>query len=604
MANSSLTLSSLDFDTLKQNFKTYLKEQSVFKDYDFDASNINVLLDVMSYNSYLNSFYLNMIASEMFMDSAQKLDTVVSHAKELNYVPQSKKSSVAFLNFSVSCNGISGSFQIPKGTIFYGSNANGLFNFTTSENATYYSPNSNFSVANLAVYDGTYQTDSFIIDWDVDSQNFLLSSPDIDISSLTVTVSENNGSNNTTFRRSSDLFGLISSSNVYFLQGSQNNQYEVLFGDGYFGRKPQNKSVLTAEYRIVSGPDADGVTSYSISGDLGALNGGTASLSTITTTGSSSGGRAETIEDIKFRAPRYYAAQQRAVSSDDFTALVLSRYGGEISDVIVYGGQELEPKQYGRVAVCVKPTGTTVAPDYLKSEIVRFLTEYIVLPNRVIVTDPDYFYIDVISSVEYNTDITNKFPADIKTAVTNAMLSFSDDHIEKFGNDFRYSKFVAHIDNTDISITSNDTKVRMVKRVMPLPNFNTSYTILFNNTPERESYYNGITFVDARVLISSKFTYNRADGRIFYSAYLQDDGAGNVAVYYDLLGETQTVEPNLGTIDYDTGKVILDNLNVADYGDYISLYLTPQNKDIIASQNMVLILEPNDISITVSQTTK
>ena len=600
MANTSLDLTSLDFDTLKENFKKYLKEQSVLKDYDFDGSNLNVLLDVMSYNTYLNSFYLNMIASEMFLDSSQRLDSVISHAKELNYVPKSKRSSKAFVNFTITCDGISGSFNIPKKTTFYGSNANGFYVFATAENNTYLSPNSNFTVANLAIYDGFYHTETFIVDWSVENQRFLLPHSDVDTSSLEVIVTEDNV--NTTFTKAETLFGLTNTSNVFFIQAAQNNQYEIVFGDAFLGRKPKNGATVYADYRVCLGPEADGITKFDLAPDLGPINGGTAVTSSVTSAGSSLGAPAEDIETIRFRAPRYFATQQRAVSSDDYSSLILSNFGGDIDDVIVYGGQELEPKQYGRVVVSLKPAGSTIAPNYLKSEIINYMQDFIALPNRVIISDPDYFYISVNTSIQYDKSKTNKLPPDIKSIATSAMLTFSQNHIEKFGNDFRYSRFVSHIDDSDTSITSNDTDIRIIKRLSPLLNYPTSYVIDFNNMPEREGYYNGVAFVDERVLVSSEFTYATTDGTQYPLSYMQDDGTGNIVVYALIDNVITAVNTSIGTIDYSTGRVTIKELLTASYDNYISLYMTPQNKDIIAKQNMILILEASDITANVIET--
>ena len=286
---------------------------------------------------------------------------------------------------------------------------------------------------------------------------------------------------NTTFTKAETLFGLTNTSNVFFIQAAQNNQYEIVFGDAFLGRKPKNGATVYADYRVCLGPEADGITKFDLAPDLGPINGGTAVTSSVTSAGSSLGAPAEDIETIRFRAPRYFATQQRAVSSDDYSSLILSNFGGDIDDVIVYGGQELEPKQYGRVVVSLKPAGSTIAPNYLKSEIINYMQDFIALPNRVIISDPDYFYISVNTSIQYDKSKTNKLPPDIKSIATSAMLTFSQNHIEKFGNDFRYSRFVSHIDDSDTSITSNDTDIRIIKRLSPLLNYPTSYVIDFNN---------------------------------------------------------------------------------------------------------------------------
>ena len=267
-ANSSLNLTSLDFDGIKKNFVTFLKSQDTFKDYDFSGSNMNVLLDVMSYNTYLNAFYLNMVASEMFLDSAQKLDSVVSHAKELNYVPQSYHSSSANVNIVFETIGLSGKLSIPQGTIFSGSNSNGAFYFVTNYTANYSSSNNTYYANNVEIYEGSITNQSFAVDYSIDNQRFILSNPNIDLDSLTVYVLEDNGSSNTLFTSVDTLYGLNQHSNVYFIQAAQNNLYEMVFGDGLFGRKPQNGAIVSVNYRICAGPSADGVSKFQLSQNL------------------------------------------------------------------------------------------------------------------------------------------------------------------------------------------------------------------------------------------------------------------------------------------------------------------------------------------------
>jgi hypothetical protein len=603
MANSSLVLSSLDFDTLKQNFKNYLTSQSVFKDYDFNGSNINVLLDVMSYNSYLNAFYLNMIASEMFLDSAQKYDSVVSHAKELNYNPQSYKSSIATISFSVDTSGISSPFTVPKGTKFSGTNSNGSYTFTTSETYYYNSPNSTFNVSSLNVYEGVYFTDAYVMNYDLaETQRFLITNDNVDDRSIKVTVTENG--TNTTFSKAETLFGLNSSSEVYFLQASQNNQYEIIFGDDLFGRKPLNLSTITIEYRVAAGPNADGVSSFVCSDDLGLPNGGTATIGIITVSSNSSGGAIkESIESIRTRAPRYFATQQRAVSSDDYSSLILSQFGGEIDDVIIYGGEQLPEKLYGRVVVCIKPAGSTVASDNLKNDIVNYLQNYIVLPNRVITSDPDYFYCKINTIVQYDATLTTKSKSELENLLSEQILQFGDDHLGMFGSDFRYSKFVSHIDNTEASITSNDTEVYMIKRITPELYYPTSYEINYGNESGAHRHkVAGQTSDTTSIISSSSFTYVDSSSTEYPLSYIRDNDDGVLEVYTTINDIDTVINSNIGSIDYVTGQVIINSLKVSEYSSYISLYMVPKNKDIIASQNKILLFDSNDISISLIET--
>lgn len=615
MANSSLTLSSIDFDSLKNNFKEFLKTQSVFKDYDFNGSNINVLLDVMAYNSYLNAFYLNMVASEMFLDSAQKYDSVISHAKELNYVPRSTRSSAAEVEVVLSTTGIDGKITIPKGTRFSGTNANGNFTFTTDETKVYVSGNSTFTLANLQIYEGNYFNDSYVVDYNIENQQFLISNRNIDTNSITVSVIENNGATNTAFTKASTLFGLNDKSNVYFLQGAQNNQYEVVFGDGLFGRKPLNGAVVSLNYRVASGPIADGINSFILADDLGPVNNGTATVQSYKViTSSSSGAEQESIESIRFAAPRYFATQQRAVSADDYSALVLNNFGGEISDVTVYGGQEAEPKLYGRVIVSLKPASGTIAPDYIKNEISNYLLEYIALPNRVLINDPDYVFCSVYSEIQYNKNTTTKTAEEIRSGVLTSIKNYSINNLEKFGKDLRYSRLVSDIDETDTSIVSNDTDLRIIKRITPNLNQKTSYKITIGNV----LYYDSTSFstnaqhkllhdseLDIRTthatLISSRFTYNAKDGKVYELAFFEDDANGNIVLYAPIEQDILPIE-NVGTINYVTGEIILNEINVANYTNHISLYVRSRYKDIFAAQNRIIIIDPNDVTVSVVET--
>lgn len=610
---SQLTLSSIDFDTLKQNFKEFLKTQSVFKDYDFDGSNVNVLLDVMSYNSFLNAFYLNMIASEMFMDSAQKYDSVISHAKELNYLPRSAKSSVAEVDVTFNTTITSGKLTIPKGTRFLGFNANGAYTFTTDKVRVISSASNSFVVSNLQIYEGDYFKDSYIVDYSIENQQFILSNKNVDVNSLTLNVVEDNGLSNTEFKRVETLFSLGSQSNVYFLQGAQNDGYEIVFGDNLFGRKPKDGALLDVNYRISSGNMADGVQSFTVSDDVGPTNSGQINSTTVTLiSASTSGADKENIESIRFAAPRYFATQQRAISSDDYQALVLTNFGGEISDVTVYGGQEVEPKLYGRVIVALKPATGTIAPNYIKNRITDYLKEFIALPNRVLIADPEYTYCRIFSEVQYDTKVTTKTASEIQTAVLSSIINYSETNLEKFGNDLRYSKLTAAIDAADSSITSNDTELRIIKRINPNFNQKTTYNIsvgnvlyydasIFSSNPQHKLLHD--TETDLRfahaTLISSSFTYNGSDGKIYNLAFFEDDANGNIVLYAPIGTELLPVE-TVGAINYSTGEVVLNNINVANYpGNYISLYIRSRFKDIYASQNKIITIDPNDVTISV-----
>jgi len=612
MANSSLTLSSLDFDTLKENLKKFLMSQSTFVDYNFEGSNINVLLDVMSYNSYLNSFYLNMVASEMFLDSAQKYDSIVSHAKELNYVPRSASHAASDLSFEVTTTGLQNRLFIPKNTKFTGINSNGNYTFVTDQDSTYVSINDDFVINNLLIKEGTYFQDSYITNYDIENQRFLLSNKNIDINSMTITVSENQGANVSVFQKATTLFGIDRFSNVYFVQAAENNLYEIVFGDGYFGRKPQNQALITVQYIVTHGSDANGIREFTLAEDLGPINGGKVDPLTIRVNQISSGGaNQENIESVRFSAPRYFATQQRAVSQDDYASLVLATFGGEIADCAVYGGETVEPKRFGRVILCLKPSSGTVAPNYVKSKVSNYLKNYIVIPNRIVITDPEYLYIYMKSVVEYNIYQTNKTPKDVESVVINAIVNFSKSNLERFNSDFRYSRLVTFIDNSDKSISSNQSDVRAVKRIAPKLNYPSTFVLDINNPIDTSYDYSDVENVvknptydsifNIASVISSRFNYIAKTGIYYDLCYIQDDSNGRLAIY-SVINNILTKIEDIGTVDYKKGIMYINDIRVSNYETYISVYCRTVNKDILASKTKIIIIDPNDLDITVRET--
>jgi Straboviridae baseplate wedge protein Gp6 len=611
-SNNSLTLTAIDFDTLKQQFLSWLQGQSSFQDYKFNSSSMNVLLDVLSYNSYLNAFYLNMTFSEMFLDTAQKLDSVVSHAKELNYLPRSAASSEASISFTVSTSGISNPFTIPLGTTFVGRNSNGNFTFTTAQNQTFISTNSTYVVSNLAVYEGTYKTDSFVINTSnaipSGCLTFLLTNQNIDLGSLTLTVSQDNGANVAEWSEVSTLYGLNGNSTVYFVQAAQNLQYEILFGDGLFGAVPQNGAIITAQYRVASGPAADGVSNFTCTVDLGAVNGGIATLSAINAVSTSTAGQLQQgIESVRFTAPRYYAAQERAVASGDYSALVLAQFGGTIQDCTSYGGELLTPKQYGTTAVCVKPTTGLIASNTVKNAIMAYMAPLIVVPGKIVITDPIYFYIGVTTTVTYDPTQTSSSASTLQAQVLNAILSFNEANIDTFNADFYYTQFCTAVDAADPSILSNDTDVTIISRLTPPANTTSSYVINFNNPAEQESGVNQVyvpgRLSDEPVLWSSTFTYTDATGVAWPLSILRDDNRGGIVVMTTVNGIVILPNQSIGTIDYATGAVTITGLNASSYGSYISLYMSTQSVNLDVQQNQILLIDLADVSVTMSSAT-
>jgi len=590
MANSSFNLTSLDFDTLKSSLQTYLQSQTIFQDYDFTGSNMNVLLDVLSYNTYLNSFYLNMVAAESFLDSAQLRDSVVSHAKELNYIPSSATSAEAVVNLSFDTTGITtGSFVIPKGTSFSGTNSNGSFTFSTNTNLTSISSSNTFTFSNVSIYEGTYINESFIVDYTQLSQRFILSNASVDTGSIAVTVSENNGSNNIIYTQATSLFGLNSNSTVYFLQAAQNGQYEIVFGDGVFGDYPLNTSVIIITYRITKGSSGSGVSTFFLNQDLGSYNGGTA-ISTVTTVSNSSNGSdPESIESIRFRAPRSYQVQDRAVTTSDYKTLILDNFN-DVEDVNVFGGETLPNPEYG--VVYISPSTYSGAPlaNQRKADILTYLLtkKVINITNKII--DPNYVYIVPTVVINVNFTNTSLTPVDFQSAVLNSISNFNLTYLQKFDTTFRYSKLLEAIDNTNSSINGNLTSIQIYKLLEPTLNTVTSLTTSFGNELNMGS------------ITSSSFILT--DGNTYQITDVNPNAVGITGILYLKQITTNNTQNyiNVGTIDYMRGTLSIKNITVYSFIDGIGIkvFATSTYNDIIGNSNNIVEIDLGSTTVMVN----
>jgi hypothetical protein len=596
MANSSINLTSLDFDTLKTNLKTYLKSQSSFKDYDYEGSNMNVLLDVLAYNTYLNSFYLNMVASESFLDSAQLRNSVVSHAKELNYTPSSAQSSEALVNLTFNTTGItSGTFIIPKGASFSGTNSNGAFIFTTDRVYTSTSTTNTFSFSNVAIYEGTYINESYIVDYTVENQRFIMSNPTIDTSSIAVTVSENNSNTVTLFTQATNLYGLTPISAVYFLQAAQNNQYEIVFGDGVFGREPLNNSVVTVTYRVTNGSAGGGVSTFFLDQDLGAYNGGSATSIISTVSNSSNGSDIETIDSIRFRAPRAYQTQDRAVTVSDYKTLILDNFN-DIEDVNVYGGDELPVPQYGTVYVSPSTFSGAALSNQRKTDLLDFLKnkKVINITNQII--DPEYVYIVPTVNVSVNFRSTSLSATAIQTAVLGSISAFNNTYLKIFSTTFRYSKFLESIDNTSTSIVGNLTNLNIYKLLEPTIGVAVSLSTTFGNQIIPQS------ITSSNFLLIDGNTYNITDNNV----NITYDPNNKISIGNLWLNKISTTNTNqytsIGTVNYITGTVSVQNVNVIDFLGTAGIKINAQTtyNDIVGSLNNIVEIDLASASVTVT----
>lgn len=598
-ANSSIILSNLDFQAQKNTLKSYLKSQDRFKDYDFDGSNMSVLLDLLSYNTYMNAFYLNMVGSEMFLDTAQLRDSVVSHAKELNYVPSSFKSSQVTASIRIlSSNPARRSIVIPKGTSFTSRIGDRSFTFSTSENvvvgdSTYDAilERRTFQADNVVLYEGNYVVDTYAYTTQRPTR-FILQNKNVDISSLTVTVIEDGGATVQTYLRAPSLFNLTSESKVFFVQGAENETYEIVFGDGVVGRPPKDNSVISIEYRVCNGELSNGCRGFTSDG---AIDGEVDVV--VVAEGAATGGTvAESIESIRFNAPRHFATQERAVTTDDYETLMKLNFP-EVNVVTAYGGEEVDPPQFGKVFVAVDLKDLDGLPDVKRDQYYRFLKPRSPVSIDPVIVSPDYTYIYVESLIKYNVNVTSLNPDDVRTLAISSIIEFANQNLNDFNKTLRYSRLVQAIDATHPSIVSNETIAKAIKYLTPITGAPQSLVINFGIPLEVKSpdvEVNPAT--DNHAIESSPFIYNGIP------AYLEDDGMGVMRVIGTPSGQHTVIVPNVGTVDYETGLVTISNLTIDSYSDSVlKVYATSKSKDITSSKGTILNILDTDTNVTVQQ---
>lgn len=604
MTEPSMILSNLDFAVLKNTFKAYLRGQDRFKDFDFEGSNFSVLLDLLAYNTYMNSFYLNMVGNEMFLDTAQMRDSVVSHAKELNYTPRSFNSSKAVVDLRI----VSGSpakrnISIPKGTSFTAKTMiDGIgksFTFITDRNVVVTdkvaqtSNTATFLAQGLELYEGTYVKESYTLT-NGSNQRIMLTNQTADVSSLLVTVIEDSGVTTLPYTRATSLFGLDESSQVYFLQGAENYQYEVVFGDGVVGRRPKNNSVVLLEYRVCNGELTNGLSEFVIDGSID----GETNVSIVTREKSSGGSVAEDIESIKFNAPRAFTTQERAVTTSDFEYL-LKRNFPEINAVSAFGGEELDPPQFGKVFVAVDLKETDVLPSSKADEYTNFLKPRSIVSIDPVFLNPDYVYVALTTTVRYNVNVSPINADDVRTLVLIAISNYAKNNLNDFNRTLRHSKLVEAIDSSSSGIVSNETDVVGVKYFRPVLNTNENYRLNFGFPLKTQTKTIGgdHSVPEDDIVTSSNFIYN---GK---RVHLEDDGAGGIDyVSTTRLGSqvVSTVIGRAGTVDYETGTLTLSRFNVYSWeGPAIKIYAKPRTLDVTSSKSIILNVLDEDVTIDV-----
>ena len=579
MANTSaISVANLDFDEIKSNLKTFLKNQAIFQDYDFEGSNLSVLLDVLSYNTFMNNYYLNQVANEGFLDSAQLIESVVSHAKTLNYLPQSHSSARAKLSVEIVPDDVPPTITIPQHTKWTASVNNVSYTFSTNNDIVISANGSGNYVNNdVDIYEGSVVTEFFNVDIANTNQKYVLSANSIDTSSLSVKVRVSNTvSTNATWTQQKTILGLDGSSNAYFVQPNGQHKYELQFGDGTVGRALKTGNVIEATYRKSNGDLPNGAQVFNFTGSID-----TYSNVIFSTVSSAEGGSvSESIDDIKFNAPKNLTIQDRLITKQDYETLIKQEFS-DIESISVFGGEEADPPEFGKVIISVDVKDADGVPESTSQKIKDFADERSALGITSKVITPEFLFADVAQTVRYNVNESKKVPGDIISLTAAAANTFAETFINDFNKTFRISKFDSAIDAADPSILSSDNQITIRKDWIANTGAPQSITIDFNNEIDKDvkDEKSGIT--------STPFTFGSTT-----NSTIRDDGKGILQVVRkDALGDTVVLDTNIGTIDYTTGIVRIAGLSINNYStSSIQITARPQNRDISSTKNIILKL--------------
>lgn len=592
MAKTPIT--ELDFFAIKEQFKTYLKSQTTFKDYNFEGSNMSILLDVLAYNTFQNNFYTNMAISEMFLDTAQLKNSIVSHAKELNYLPKSATSAKAIVRVTFTDTNGASTISIPKGTKFTSSVSGNSFNFVTAQvflaRKTAISSDgltATYVADQVEIYEGQIFTNFETEGYFVEDSAFkcVLSSENVDITSVGVSLDDGE----IVYSYRSDIFGVGATDRVFYIEPYFDDRYAVVFGRNIFGAQPDPNEKIQIEYRVCNEDEANGASKFTTSFKSGAR------VDTIQA--AAGGAKKETIENIRFFAPRSIQIQERAVTARDYEILLKQAYN-EIQAVSVYGGEDLEPPQFGKVAVSVVLEGTNDLSESRKNEYRRYLNDKTPLTIEPIFVSPEFMYVDIISNIYYSYKQTSRSESELENLIRKVISDYNDTNLNAFGSTLRTSKLMSLIDNVDDAILSNSLELRAIIEYSPPLLLPQNPTFKFGSPLIKPyPFVNSSGFTDFRPSISSSiFSYNGI------CALLQDNGSGIMQIITSDTINTRVLNASAGTVDYNTGIVRLVNFITDGYpGPSIKIFARKKEADIIAPKNRLLQLRDQDIKIVFNE---
>jgi hypothetical protein len=602
MASNKLQVSDFDFDDIKANLKSFLQNQSEFQDYDFEGSGFAVLLDLLAYNTHYLGFNANMLANEMYLDSADIRKNIVSLAKMLGYTPTSPKSATATVD--ILFNNISSAtttIEMAKGTAFTTSIGGDTFQFVTNALHTVAAENGVYRFSNIILNEGTLVNFKYTVDSTDPDQRFVIPSINADTSTLKVSI-QNSASDTTTstYTVATGITSLNQTSKVYFLQEMEDGKFEIYFGDDVIGNKLDDGNIVELEYIVSNKAEANGASTFTLSGNIDGFSDVTLTTASIAQGGSD----AQTKESIRYNAPLQYSAQDRAVTTTDYETIVQSIYPNAQS-VTAWGGEDDETPVYGVVKIAIKAASGSTLTDITKQSIVTKLKKYNVASVRPEIVDPEITKLLLTTNVKYDNKTTTKTSDTLRSAVLTTLTNYNNNTLTKFEGVFRFSKVTGLIDNTDSSILSNITNLKIRKDFQPALAASTKYNVFFRNALYNP--HSGHNMSAGGILESSGFKISGDTTTIFY---LDDDGAGNVR-RYSLSGSTRLyANTTQGIINYDTGAITVNSLSVLSVENIrgvaatkIELTVVPTSNDIVPVRDQILEIDIANSAITVTADT-
>ena len=589
-------VANLDFEDIKAQLKEYLRAQSDFTDYDFEGSALSTLIDTLAYNTYYTAFNTNMVVNELFIDSATLRDNVVAIAKQLGYRPKSATSPTAYVSFNVTYTNPTTDTELilKKGTGFIANYDNNIYQYVVLDDVKAQVANNVATFTDVAIKEGTQLTNTFTVNTALRSQRFILDNQNIDTNTIRVKVYPTGGTFSEPYLVADNILGVDGTSKVFFLDEIEDERYEILMGDGVLGTKLENNARIEVSYLTTAGPESNGVRTFVFSGVLENPNGVSPSAFTtsITSTTASAGGEEiESTQKIKYTAPKAYGTQDRAVTAQDYEAIVRQVYPAT-SDIIIFGGEDQDPPQYGKVFIALKPKDASYLTSLTKSDIVDELKKYVVASVEPQLIDPSILYVELSSKIYYNRNSTDQTPSQIRDKVIGGVQSYLDtSDTEKFNGKFRYSKMVGVIDDADRSINSNLTEVTMRKDFYPQLNSTFYYEVCFQNAFDSDC--------DDPVLSSTGFRVTEYPN---FDVYVEDRG-GKIVLYRldSVTGEKVVLDSDIGDIDYVKGELKMYALTIIKgsfFDNRISLRVKPLSNDIKALREVYLDVDVANSSFT------